>query len=1119
MRALTALASRLALFVITALSSIFTHVFARMFKFTMGIASRGFGILLTLFPLLRVPLRPIIALLREIVFFTSWLLWLLSWMVVGYGGSLYVLVTAVRVILAIILFICVRALREVVLRGQRLYYSLLCSTTADPARRRVPQLMLKLAAAESYCEWRAAAVELDDAEGQTAWRKDLQSPDYDYRTLARQLAVLKAARAQGDIRDLVFALHPVFHREFCGVENPSLYIHARTGTKALVEEFYATVTDQITYLSLRSFPTLPLELKYRFLKTARKSMGRTALCLSGGGALAMYHLGVIKTLLENDCLPSVVSGTSGGSIVAAMACTRTDAELNQPGYLSPGIANRYGRRWLPSLQQQVLSFLRQGVLMDHTMLAQTCQAYFGDLTFEEAYHLSGRALNITVASASVRGGPAAGAGGAGGRGKGRGITLNFLTTPRVYVWSAVLCSCALPGLIHPQPLYAKDYNNKAVLYYPHGCQWADGTLNADIPVDRLAELFNVTRIIVCQVNPHVRPFMGNLSPHASKAFPLLTKMEELLTGNLSYLLSRLASVRAIPKVYGQSLIQMASSSQRYSGDITILPHISFWYQFKVLAHPSLQDMEGYISSGEQATWPYVTRIQNSLILEKALHNALVTVEAERAQEMKMISNNNVNNDGGFLASTSSSTSTSISATPTTTAAGVGSTPASGAMHGNSGLSGLDAAYRPPSFMFHRSTPSLTPASSSASSSSSTPGSMTATATTAGMSFNHGGFYRLPSPAPLPGSSPSSSSFSHPSSSSSSSFPSALYNTPTTASPAYASDSLLGPNLGAPRGPSAATGPKGTTSTSTSPGRGQPDATTSSHPLSPLALIAPASTPSPSVVPASGMASPLAMPLPLHSLARHPSSSSSSSSSSFARFAATSGADAVKGGMDVMGPEHSPFLAAYSPSHGAGLGGRGAAGGASYGVSLNGYARPQSSFSPSHTPASPPSSSIPSSSPSSSPSVHQSYISPRAAAIYASLPYRHFGHPVPGRTETPLFSPSQMPLVAPTASSSNNNNNNCAQHAESLPTPPPTRSPATLPVDVSIKQQQLQQQGHQQQEEKAESLAASLPASSSSSTAPAATVATDAAGTTAAAATEDKDKDKAAVCTAGENEAP
>src|SRR2546423_11299070 len=43
----------------------------------------------------------------------------------------------------------------------------------------------------------------------------------------------------------------------------------------------------------------------------------------------MNHIGVLAALMEKDMLPRIISGTSAGSIVAAVCCTRTDDELPQ----------------------------------------------------------------------------------------------------------------------------------------------------------------------------------------------------------------------------------------------------------------------------------------------------------------------------------------------------------------------------------------------------------------------------------------------------------------------------------------------------------------------------------------------------------------------------------------------------------------------------------------------------------------------------------------------------------------------------------------------------------------------------------------------------------------------
>lgn len=48
-----------------------------------------------------------------------------------------------------------------------------------------------------------------------------------------------------------------------------------------------------------------------------------------GGSLAMYHLGVVGALMDGGALPSIVSGTSGGAIVAGVLAIHTDEEMRE----------------------------------------------------------------------------------------------------------------------------------------------------------------------------------------------------------------------------------------------------------------------------------------------------------------------------------------------------------------------------------------------------------------------------------------------------------------------------------------------------------------------------------------------------------------------------------------------------------------------------------------------------------------------------------------------------------------------------------------------------------------------------------------------------------------------
>lgn len=68
---------------------------------------------------------------------------------------------------------------------------------------------------------------------------------------------------------------------------------------------------------------------HQFFRLCARNYGRTALCLSGGATFSFFHLGVVRELLDHDLLPRVITGTSGGSLIAALIAVRTDEELKE----------------------------------------------------------------------------------------------------------------------------------------------------------------------------------------------------------------------------------------------------------------------------------------------------------------------------------------------------------------------------------------------------------------------------------------------------------------------------------------------------------------------------------------------------------------------------------------------------------------------------------------------------------------------------------------------------------------------------------------------------------------------------------------------------------------------
>lgn len=100
-------------------------------------------------------------------------------------------------------------------------------------------------------------------------------------------------------------------------------------------------------------------------------MHEIGIALSGGGTRGIVHVGALKALEENGIFPSIVAGTSAGSIVGAMyAQGYTPAEI-----LS--IASERSLIWMFSLRLPTKGFVR------HTFLRKMLQRYIPANTFED----------------------------------------------------------------------------------------------------------------------------------------------------------------------------------------------------------------------------------------------------------------------------------------------------------------------------------------------------------------------------------------------------------------------------------------------------------------------------------------------------------------------------------------------------------------------------------------------------------------------------------------------------------------------------------------------------------------------------------------------------------------
>ncbi|GAQ37682.1 hypothetical protein AtubIFM55763_006682 [Aspergillus tubingensis] len=486
-------------------------------------------------------------------------------------------------------------------------------------------LYLKKRNAVTYEEWRDAASELDELENNSAWKETFECPDYDPHLVLDRLKQLDDARINCDISRMLFLIRTSLSRDLGNMSNASLYKHAHLGTKNLIDQYIDTALE--TILSLVELADKNrcdvVESRYILdqLLAARQAFGRSALLFSGGATFGMNHIGVLKALWQANLLPRIISGASAGSIVCAVFCTRTEDEL--PALLdsfTEGDFAVFGEGTEEdTILQKTARFLKYGSFLDISHLAKVVRNWLGDITFQEAYNRTRRILNICVSSAGIYELPK---------------LLNYITAPNVLIWSAVAVSCSVPVVFSPYALMAKDpLTGEPVPWSDLHRQYIDGSVDGDLPMTRLSEMFNVNHFIVSQVNPHVVPFLpkdDGPDPYLENSFTASRWIRNITYLAKDEILHRMTVMSELG-IFPTSLTKTVSIvNQKYSGDINIYPEIQYSRIPVMLRNPTTEFMLQACLSGERATWPKLGRIRNHCAIELALDLAIQKMRARVA---------------------------------------------------------------------------------------------------------------------------------------------------------------------------------------------------------------------------------------------------------------------------------------------------------------------------------------------------------------------------------------------------------------------------------------------------------------------------------------------------------
>jgi TAG lipase/steryl ester hydrolase/phospholipase A2/LPA acyltransferase len=483
--------------------------------------------------------------------------------------------------------------------------------------------------ATSYGEWSRAALALDASSPVAVrWKTETRSPFYSHaKVLARTEDIARHVR-NANVYELMYNLRSRQYRTQHNVGRGELYAHSLSGTKKVLEDYLESTRRALHYvkeMGLKGTPSSDgLVLSPRdvlaFINETRHAYGRTALHLSGGAALGVHHLGVLKAMMEIKLLPRVLSGTSAGSIIAAIAGVRTDLELErllfsdheladlvahstffEPMAATPAQARLEEPRTVWSRLTRLLHslFAPRGPVLNVETLGDTIRELVGDCTFLQAFNATGRILNIMVSRSDGR----------------EPMLLNYLTAPHVLVWSACRASSAVPGIFAPCELWACGPSGHAVAL--DELKFTDGCVDSDLPKARLTELFNVNNFVVSQVNPAASLFSTKAVAESGIASSgLSARLLRLLRAQSAGYIRTLneLSVGSLPfKTSFGRLFNLAV--QEYDGDLNIYPDYPLRDLLHMIDNPTPAYLRAAVLRGQRAVWARSAQLQALCMLE------------------------------------------------------------------------------------------------------------------------------------------------------------------------------------------------------------------------------------------------------------------------------------------------------------------------------------------------------------------------------------------------------------------------------------------------------------------------------------------------------------------------
>lgn len=195
-----------------------------------------------------------------------------------------------------------------------------------------------------------------------------------------------------------------------------------------------------------------------------------------------------------------------------------------------------------------------------------------------------------------------------------------------------MASSSLPGVFEANRLTVKDADGTERFESAAGQKFSDGSMEQDLPMQQLSEMFNVNHFIISQANPHAVMFASYgqersvwVNPVTGMLNSLLVFLKDQVRAWLTHAVEMVGGRRISPLFATQRDIGATFFTQEYEGrecDISLIPWKSHRGLFSAFMHclynPTTDEFNEWLRAAERETWTFIPAIKSHIAEEVTL---------------------------------------------------------------------------------------------------------------------------------------------------------------------------------------------------------------------------------------------------------------------------------------------------------------------------------------------------------------------------------------------------------------------------------------------------------------------------------------------------------------------